>query len=59
MSSFKIEIASFFLGRGAREVRGAGGTGQGGCGFKICNCSFLPKWDTFFVKKNIRMGEEE
>jgi len=32
MSSFKIEIASFFVGRGAREV---GGTGQGGYGFKI------------------------
>lgn len=35
MSSFKIEIASFFVGRGAREVRGVGGTGQGGYGFKI------------------------
>ena len=38
MSSFKIEIASFFVGRGARgarEVRGAGGIGQWGYRFKI------------------------
>ena len=38
MSSFKIEIASFFVGRGARgarEVRGAGGPGQGGYCFNL------------------------
>ena len=40
----------FFVGRGAR------GTGQGGYDFKIWNCSFLPKWDTFFCQKTHQNG---